>query len=123
MSKNILGSYEVRKLNALTEPGAKQYAYKKFRKYQESKGWVFDPATKDFNQVSDEEDLQREIYFGLNVKMLAIFASDKKGIVPQVETLLNLAENDLDGFLALYEAAVEHNPGLKEPEESDTNPN
>ena len=74
-------TYEPKRLNALTEPGAKQYAYKKLRKYQDGKSWVFNPETKDFNPVSDEEDLAREIYFGLNVKMIAILASDKKGAV------------------------------------------
>jgi hypothetical protein len=111
MSKDIVKyeslDYEPKKLNALMEPGAKQYAYKKLRKYQESKGWVFNPETKDFNPVSDEEDIEREIYFGLNVKMVAIFASDKKGAVHSVDDFLALAENDLDGFNALYSAAIE----------------
>lgn len=114
MSKNILETFEAKRLNALTEPGAKQYAYKKLRKYQDSKGWVFNPETKDFNPVSDEEDLAREIYFSLNVKMVAIFASDKKGVVHSVEDLLALAENDLDSFTAIYQAAIEANPNLKD---------
>jgi hypothetical protein len=123
MSKNILESYEAKKLNALIEPAAKRHAFKKLAKYQDGKGWTFSAETNEFNEVSDEEDFEREIYLNLNGKMLAIFASDRKGVVHSVDELLALAENDSDSFNALYELAVEQNPGLKETGEGETNPN
>lgn len=123
MSKSILDSYEAKKLNALIEPAAKRHAFKKLAKYQDGKGWSFSEETKEFNEVSDEEDIEREIYLELNNKMVAIFASDKKGVIHSVDELLALAESDSDAFNALYGAAIEKNPSLKEAGEGEPNPN
>lgn len=111
--KKGISEFEPRVLNGLTGAGARQYAYKKLREYQERKGWVFNRDTKEFNPVSDEEDLEREIYFDLNAKMVAIFASDKRGVIHSVEELLELAENNEDGFNFLYETAIAINPAFK----------
>jgi hypothetical protein len=107
-------SYEPRVLNALTEPGAKRHAYKKLSKFQDSKNWTFSQETGEYNPVSDEEDLEREIYLALSGKLVAILASDKKGVAGSVETLLALAETDVDSFNALYQIAIEANPSLAE---------
>jgi hypothetical protein len=112
MSKEL--NYEPRVLNALTEPGAKRHAYKKLSKFQDSKSWAFSQETGEYNPVSDEEDLEREIYLALSGKLVAIMASDKKGVAGSVEALLNLAETDVNSFNALYQSAIEANPSLAE---------
>jgi hypothetical protein len=58
--------------------------------------------------------LEREIYLALSGKLVAILASDKKGVAGSVETLLALAETDVDSFNALYQSAIETNPSLAE---------
>jgi hypothetical protein len=57
---------------------------------------------------------EREIYLALSGKLVAILASDKKGVAGSVETLLALAETDVDSFNALYQTAIEANPSLAE---------
>jgi hypothetical protein len=114
MSSKEESNYEPRVLNALTEPGAKRHAYKKLGKFQDSKSWTFSQETGEYSPVSDEEDLEREIYLALSGKLVAILASDKRGVTGSVEALLNLAETDVDSFNALYQAAIEANPSLAE---------
>jgi hypothetical protein len=116
MSKGNV-EYEARVLNALTEPGAKRHAYKKVWKYQDSKAWVFSSETNEWNTVSDAEDLEREIYFGLSIKIVAILASDKRGVFSSVETLADLASTDPDTFNGYYKTAIEANPSLAEKED------
>ena len=104
--------YEARVLNALTEPVAKNRALRKLREYLDSRGWVYSEETKKYNEVPDEEDFERDIFLDLLDRFVAIIASDKKGVAGSVPDLLKLAETDDKGFTALYEKAVEANPGF-----------
>jgi hypothetical protein len=116
VNKTPPDGYEARVLNALMEPAAKKRAYYKLGKHQESKGWVFSQETGEYNLVSAEEEFERDLFFDLAGKLVAILASDKKGAAGSVEDLLNLAENDADGFNNLYRIAIEANPSLAEKE-------
>jgi hypothetical protein len=116
-------NYEPRVLNALVEPTAKRQAYRKLGKFQESKGWVFSQETGEYNPVSEEEEFDRGLFLDLSGKLIAILASAKKGVIISIETLLNLAETDVDGFNTLYQAAIEANPSLAEKTGQDTDPN
>lgn len=115
--------YEARVLNALMEPTAKKRAYWKLGKYQDSKGWVFSQETGEYNPVSNEEEFERDLFYDLGSKLVAILASDKKGTAGSVEDLLKLAENDADRFNSFYQAAIEANPGLAEKQEIPNDPN
>lgn len=111
--------YEARVLNALMEPTAKKRAYWKLGKYQDSKGWVFSQETGEYNIVSNEEEFERDLFYDLGGKLVAILASDRNGVAGSVEDLLALAETDPDKFTAYYQAAIEANPSLAEKQQQD----
>jgi hypothetical protein len=115
--------YEARVLNALTEPTYKRHAFKKLGKYQESKGWVFNQETQDYNPVNETEEIERDLFLDLSGRLIAILASDKNGAIGSIESLLSLVESDPDKFTAYYNAAIEVNPTLaeKEPDKNDPN--
>jgi squalene cyclase len=115
--------YQARILNALTEPTYKRHAIRKLEKHFESKGWVFSQETGQYNEVSDSEEIERDLLLELNKKIIAIIASDKTGAAGSIENLLILAETDPDKFMNYYQAAIEANPTLaeKEPDKNDPN--
>lgn len=118
--------YEPRVLNGLTEPAARRIAIRKLAKFEDSKGWEYSEETKTYNPLEGEAELEREIYFELTGRLIAILASDKRNVTHSVEAIGNLiilAENDEAGFTALYKEAVEANPGFKVEKEETANPN
>jgi hypothetical protein len=115
--------YEARVLNALTEPTARNRAIRKLREYQDGRGWLYSEETGKFNDVPDEEGFDRDLFLDLVSKLIAILASDKKGVAGQVEDLLKLAESDADSFNKLYAAAIEANPSLTEKQDAANDPN